>query len=444
MNFTEYTASNYDTLIGIACKFNMTVPYLCKLNQISETSLVYSGMHLKVTTDNLSDIKPPKLLSPPEDSLSPKLSKVLKHEASYLTDDFESPGLLTVTENLILFDRVLGRVASSDSLASETTLDPGVQASIDMTDVLKAKVKQVPGYCLDQGRKGLAVVLILTLSCVEGNCRAKERIPRARAFFRLAGVNNTGSPHSFKELLKATQEFSEFINAHLKPKYEAKTSTVTYVPFYELTSSFSNYLQDESSCLDKESLALVKNASDIGYFLEDFEDSVENFSEKVDSKVLSPNMINLLKAEVPEYLKHRSWDLCFSPMVHGSSFKVFCRNTSEIKEHILVIQDNNYQVFGAFVTEGWKAQRQYYGSGESFLYSFKSGNLECYHATLQNSYFQIADSDHIAMGAGGIPGLYLNKDLVSGYSGSCSTYSNPSLSISEDFLVLNLEVWALT
>lgn len=29
-------------------------------------------------------------------------------------------------------------------------------------------------------------------------------------------------------------------------------------------------------------------------------------------------------------------------------------------------------IFGAFVTEGWKKSKNFYGSGEDFLFSFKN------------------------------------------------------------------------
>ncbi|CAM9317203.1 unnamed protein product [Lampetra planeri] len=85
---------------------------------------------------------------------------------------------------------------------------------------------------------------------------------------------------------------------------------------------------------------------------------------------------------------------------------------------LMVIKDSDGQVFGALASEPFKVSDGFYGTGETFLFTF-------------NPEFSAAEF-----------GLWLDGDLYHGRSHSCKTFGNPMLSKKEDFYVQDIEIWA--
>ncbi|KAK2504102.1 hypothetical protein MC885_003881 [Smutsia gigantea] len=99
------------------------------------------------------------------------------------------------------------------------------------------------------------------------------------------------------------------------------------------------------------------------------------------------------------------------------------------------------QIFGAYATHPFKFSDHYYGTGETFLYTF-SPNFKVFKWSGENSYFINGDISSLELGGGGGRfGLWLDADLYHGRSNSCSTFNNDILSKKEDFIVQDLEVW---
>uniref|UniRef100_A0A4W2E844 Oxidation resistance protein 1 n=1 Tax=Bos indicus x Bos taurus TaxID=30522 RepID=A0A4W2E844_BOBOX len=99
------------------------------------------------------------------------------------------------------------------------------------------------------------------------------------------------------------------------------------------------------------------------------------------------------------------------------------------------------QIFGAYATHPFKFSDHYYGTGETFLYTF-SPHFKVFKWSGENSYFINGDISSLELGGGGGRfGLWLDADLYHGRSNSCSTFNNDILSKKEDFIVQDLEVW---
>jgi hypothetical protein len=60
-------------------------------------------------------------------------------------------------------------------------------------------------------------------------------------------------------------------------------------------------------------------------------------------------------------LQTKDWFLCYSPIRNGYSFLSFLARTNDAGPQILVIKNNNGEVFGAFVTEGWQIKSSFFG-----------------------------------------------------------------------------------
>ncbi|XP_021114860.1 nuclear receptor coactivator 7 isoform X6 [Heterocephalus glaber] len=101
----------------------------------------------------------------------------------------------------------------------------------------------------------------------------------------------------------------------------------------------------------------------------------------------------------------------------------------------------SWEIFGAYATHPFKFSDHYYGTGETFLYTF-SPNFKVFKWSGENSYFINGDISSLELGGGGGRfGLWLDADLYHGRSNSCSTFNNDILSKKEDFIVQDLEVW---
>ena len=96
------------------------------------------------------------------------------------------------------------------------------------------------------------------------------------------------------------------------------------------------------------------------------------------------------------------------------------------------------------VTAGPAHGSDSYGSGQSFLFSFNGPSVVVSRPTGANSLYQFTTDKAFAIGGGGRGyGLYVADGMLRGASHCCATYQNELLSSSEDFQILQIEVWGL-
>uniref|UniRef100_A0A672K3C8 TLDc domain-containing protein n=1 Tax=Sinocyclocheilus grahami TaxID=75366 RepID=A0A672K3C8_SINGR len=67
---------------------------------------------------------------------------------------------------------------------------------------------------------------------------------------------------------------------------------------------------------------------------------------------------------------------------------------------LMVIKDMDNQIFGAFSTHPFRLSEHYYGTGETFLYSF-CPEIKVYRWKGENSYFVKGNTDSLQIGGGG-------------------------------------------
>lgn len=145
---------------------------------------------------------------------------------------------------------------------------------------------------------------------------------------------------------------------------------------------------------------------------------------------------------LPARAESYSWALVYSTLKHGFSLKTLYREMLKIESPILLaVLDTEGAVFGVLTSCSLRMSDHFYGTGESFLFTFHP-EFKLYKWTGENVYFIKGNADSLAFGAGdGQFGLWLDGDLFHGRSRRCKTYENDILSKKEDFVVKALEAW---
>uniref|UniRef100_A0A673IVE3 Oxidation resistance protein 1 n=1 Tax=Sinocyclocheilus rhinocerous TaxID=307959 RepID=A0A673IVE3_9TELE len=161
------------------------------------------------------------------------------------------------------------------------------------------------------------------------------------------------------------------------------------------------------------------------------------------SVLLRPDQIEKLAKHLPPRTIGYPWSLAFSTSKHGMSIKSLYRAMQGQDSPVLmVIKDSDGQLFGALASEPFKVSDSFYGTGETFVFTF-CPEFEVFKWSGDNMFFIKGDMDSLAFGGGGGEfGLWLDGDLYHGRTHSCKTFGNPMLSKTEDFYVQDIEIWA--
>ncbi|XP_035986199.1 nuclear receptor coactivator 7-like isoform X1 [Fundulus heteroclitus] len=165
---------------------------------------------------------------------------------------------------------------------------------------------------------------------------------------------------------------------------------------------------------------------------------------KHESQLLDDYHLQKLAAHMPPKAQCYPWQLVYSTAIHGTSLRTLYRNMAGLDSPVLlVIKDMHKKVFGAFCSDPLRVSKYFYGTGETFLFSF-SPDFQHYRWSGENSYFVSGNWESLQIGGGGgCFALWLDADLYHGASFSCPTFHNAPLSTHEDFTVLDVEVWTV-
>uniref|UniRef100_A0A8B9CH27 TLDc domain-containing protein n=1 Tax=Anser brachyrhynchus TaxID=132585 RepID=A0A8B9CH27_9AVES len=151
-----------------------------------------------------------------------------------------------------------------------------------------------------------------------------------------------------------------------------------------------------------------------------------------------------LGPHLPTRLQQQPWRLLYCTARDGFSLRTLYRRAGPPSSPaLLLIRDTDAQAFGAFFATTIHMSNKFYGTGETFLFSF-APELKVFRWTGRNNFFMKGDVDLLMVGGGsGRFGLWLDGDLHHGGSYPCETFNNESLSSRGDFCVQDLEVWGL-
>uniref|UniRef100_A0A096LRT8 Si:ch211-15d5.11 n=1 Tax=Poecilia formosa TaxID=48698 RepID=A0A096LRT8_POEFO len=195
---------------------------------------------------------------------------------------------------------------------------------------------------------------------------------------------------------------------------------------------------------DWEELVLMEENKDkLGAMIDREPEGVGNVVEN--SRVLQVSHVRELCKELPARTVGRAWQLAYSTSRHGASLKSLYRKLSSTDSPVLiVIKDALDELFGAFLSDPLRPSETFYGTGETFLFMLHP-RFKSFRWTGENSFFIKGDLDCFAVGGGsGHFGLWVDENLYLGRSSPCYTFNNCCLSETDDFRIMELEVWTFS
>ncbi|KAI8148551.1 TLD-domain-containing protein [Fennellomyces sp. T-0311] len=144
------------------------------------------------------------------------------------------------------------------------------------------------------------------------------------------------------------------------------------------------------------------------------------------------------------------WPLLYSMDQHGSSLQTMYYRIGQYQGPcMLVIQTTDDEIFGVYISEPLQIQSRYYGSGECFLWRLEDMHdddqqPEIYRWTGKNDYLIYSGREYVSVGGGdGRVAIWLNEDLLQGYTEPCATFDNKPLTTRSNFECLALEIWGI-
>lgn len=169
------------------------------------------------------------------------------------------------------------------------------------------------------------------------------------------------------------------------------------------------------------------------------------------SELLSARRAAAVEAALPAEHQGYAWSLAYSLRKHGASLDTLYARARDASAtaSVLVLRTAGGHVLGSFVSQPWHVRPAYYGSGQTFVFTFghvdpdddDAADLRVFRWSRANNYFVLASEDSVALGGGGHFAVYLDRDLFRGSSGECATFASPCLAEAEDFDCVALELW---
>ncbi|CEM03192.1 unnamed protein product [Vitrella brassicaformis CCMP3155] len=106
------------------------------------------------------------------------------------------------------------------------------------------------------------------------------------------------------------------------------------------------------------------------------------------ASLLTPYIVHQISANLPPRLAFRRWSLLYGLKFSGISLQTFYRNLEDKGPCVLLIEDMGGTVFGAYCSEPFRHASKYYGTGETFVFTFR----EEHAADLQQQLTPTTDS----------------------------------------------------
>ena len=163
----------------------------------------------------------------------------------------------------------------------------------------------------------------------------------------------------------------------------------------------------------------------------------------IPSDILSTNQLKELHSRLPSYHQYSNLYRIFTISVDGSLLKTLYDKCEGQNNSVLVVKDDEGNIFGGYASEEYKPNSKFCGTGECFLFTFYKGNkIHIYCSTGINDHYMYCDDEQICFGCSDdYFSLALRNNLLDGYSKRTQTYNNEPLNHRDKFVIVKLEVW---
>lgn len=161
-----------------------------------------------------------------------------------------------------------------------------------------------------------------------------------------------------------------------------------------------------------------------------------------DSRIFSQDDLRKIRKSFPSRYTENQWWLAFSIARDGVNFTSFESNVRRADICLLALKTSVGDRFGAFVSHGFKGSRQYFTSGESFLFTFVP-EYTTYKWARTGPFFVASSPTEIAIGGGSGAAIWLDGKFLNGFSEGCQPFNSLPLASSVQFKIDDLEVWEI-
>lgn len=168
------------------------------------------------------------------------------------------------------------------------------------------------------------------------------------------------------------------------------------------------------------------------------------------SKIMTEDDVAFLNQQLPKRLTGSVWKLQFSTESHGFSLSTVYRVAKDRDPDckapcLFLLRNTDNQRIGAYLSECPQAIDKCYGSGETFVFQLKEeGKNACFKWCGDSSYNLFISGSNDCFGVGiddGKFAIYIDSSLNQGRSQPCRVFQSPVLTLKEDFVATDVELW---
>lgn len=353
----KYTVQANDSLIGISLKFNISLYSLLRMNSLSEDSLVFPGMQIK--------IKP--------GSEEKKKDYLLQANINYCCVEGTIPGKLTIFPLFLRFEpsSIPASFKFSDS-------DERFELIINIKDVFEAQLLE--NACI---RSREPIYFIQLLLFTTGH-EAIAELPIARIYFKVKSIqvhSNISDIHKRNEAIKeSSMEIVNKIN-ELKAITQQPSDFLTKIPVPDYLSTYLSSSQDPQ--------------------IEEVQSFIQINDLSIDSSILTPYEFHQIEKFLPDIQKFSSTKLLYSSEKNGFSLRTLYNQCCNKGPCIFIVKDSQNLAFGAYLSPFLQVSNDFYGDGSTFLFTFKEKKgIKCFLNKGQAYKFYCTNFEGIIIGYG--------------------------------------------
>ncbi|KAJ3441660.1 mustard isoform v [Anaeramoeba flamelloides] len=239
-------------------------------------------------------------------------------------------------------------------------------------------------------------------------------------------IYGTKNEERVEKHLKYVEEIKE--RERLRRKKEQK----------KLLNQMKKFFSDFGGKSQKSKKKKMENQNADPLFSDYSDDEIEMIGQ---SKFLQKTHIESISKALPLKFSLSAWKLVYSSLEDGFSLTTFFDHTSKYKNSIFVVQNENSEICGAYISTNWRQVKTYYGNSQMFLFSFfKKFNV--FRPSNKNGFFVNSSKNGISFGGGNAPALWIDSNLDNATTEMSDTFDNHLLCSKPEFHVIHIEVWA--